>query len=194
MPVAALSRADAHLTSVTTGGPFEGRALPPPVQLRGFPIGSGRHLLDKPPSASSRAIDRHAYATEHRSSHLRTLLAVLSDPITSSGNSPTAPKDSIFNQLSNTISVSQNVSHHPNRDDYNMSSCSENLQPVPSPPLSAFPAIPLSPDLQNAVYSTDPSTYARICEPISEWLAEYMWKVVTTGLSLPCSFVNSGFR
>lgn len=50
-------------------------------------------------------------------------------------------------------------------------------QPVPTEPLS------------------DPTyirTYRAMAEPLSEWMADYVWKICTRGMSLPCRFVGAG--
>ena len=41
-----------------------------------------------------------------------------------------------------------------------------------------------SPSYISSAFSTDPETFAPLCEPFSVWIAEYMWKVVTTGMNL----------
>lgn len=35
--------------------------------------------------------------------------------------------------------------------------------------------------------------YRRMADPLSEWIAEYVWKVCTTGMSLPPRFVGVGY-
>ncbi|PFH52640.1 hypothetical protein AMATHDRAFT_74109 [Amanita thiersii Skay4041] len=38
--------------------------------------------------------------------------------------------------------------------------------------------------------SSAATTYKKLAEPLSEWIANYVWKVCTTGLSLPSAYVN----
>ena len=64
----------------------------------------------------------------------------------------------------------------------------EQRQPAPSHKA-------LSP-ISTPITSTDMHAYnKRIAEPMSEWVAEYIWKVVTHGMSLPPEFVanESGY-
>ena len=35
--------------------------------------------------------------------------------------------------------------------------------------------------------------FRSMAEPLSEWMADYIWKVCTTGIGLPCRFIGAGF-
>lgn len=41
-----------------------------------------------------------------------------------------------------------------------------------------------------SLFSTDSSVYASLCEPLSLWIADYLWKVTTRGMSLSPDFVG----
>lgn len=56
-----------------------------------------------------------------------------------------------------------------------------------------FPTIANQPNEASAADVVTPSAtagYKKLAEPLSEWVANYVWKVCTTGLSLPSSFAH----
>lgn len=61
------------------------------------------------------------------------------------------------------------------------------IQPMPSPQLQKPPP---REKLTDPVYI---KAYQDIAGPLSDWIADYVWKVCTTGLSLPARFVGMRF-
>ncbi|KAF8665689.1 hypothetical protein AX16_000142 [Volvariella volvacea WC 439] len=60
--------------------------------------------------------------------------------------------------------------------------------PVPAQQVFIQDQVKQPPPPTDAVTPSANANYWRLAEPLSEWLANYIWKVCTTGLSLPPSF------
>jgi len=64
------------------------------------------------------------------------------------------------------------------------------------PLVPTFPSIADVPKQQEQVATTPPTAtpgYKKLVEPISEWIANYIWRVCTTGYSLPPAFQQTSY-
>lgn len=59
-----------------------------------------------------------------------------------------------------------------------------------------FPSIADVPKPQEQASTTSPTTtsgYKKLVEPVSEWIANYIWRVCTTGYNLPLAFLQTSY-
>ena len=117
-----------------------------------------------------------------------------------SGSSPLEPLTPFGDFVDRAIAESQHavledhyVDHSALADDY------QEKQIVPEVYQAApvFPTIAEAPKQQDPVSDTltpgSSGWYKKLAEPLSEWVANYVWKVCTTGFSLPPAFVQPSY-
>ncbi|KAJ3516202.1 hypothetical protein NLJ89_g1275 [Agrocybe chaxingu] len=127
-----------------------------------------------------------------RSSHLGVFTPILEDQSPGSGpgsgSSPLEPLTPFCDYIDRAVAAAHTAIQYEDRGIY------QDTQAVPSacaPPV--FPSIAEQPQQDPITDTVTPITtvdYKKLTEPLSEWMANYVWKVCTTGYSLPPAFAQ----
>jgi len=68
------------------------------------------------------------------------------------------------------------------------------FQAEPYQPVAEQPREPVPASVPEVVTPSATASYKKLAEPLSAWVANYVWNVCTTGLSLPSTFARSSNR
>ena len=112
------------------------------------------------------------------------------------GSSPLEPLTPFTDFVNRAVSTAQ-PDAQPEDLDLGVAPCYQKeqiAQEIPHAP--AFPSIADVPKQQEQITTTSPSAtpgYKKLVEPLSEWIANYIWRVCTTGYSLPPAFQQTSY-